>query len=550
MTFRTRVALALALGAIVPLAVLGLGVRREMKTRLDAQAARRVEALVGVLRADLAAETSSLRSRLRTLGAGLAADTRFRLATREGADRRWLLDWAGESMRASGLAVLRVVDSGGRILSSGEFRNEYDRLDPGSAAAIAGAAHQGALARFPTPDGGVLVLAAADSFTVADRRYRLIGGVAFDAARAAALVPPEEMTVTLELGEPVPEAAAPAAMITLPYYDATTAGNVGAARLVITRNLADQLALQRNVDRWVAGAAALTLLLAVTLAVWLASRVSRPLAELARKTSRLDLDRLDEDFSSDRGDEIGALGNLLAGMTARLRASTARLLEAERRAATGDLARQINHDVKNGLAPIRHVLRHLAETAAKQPEQLATVFGERRETLESSLSYLEDLARNYARLAPAVDRGPADLGALLGQVARASRKDGVELELHAPGNLPPVRADAVALRRIVENLVSNALDALDGRPGRVTLSSEAARNGAEPVVRFSVADTGRGMTRAELDRAFDDFHTTKASGTGLGLSVVRRLVGDLGGTLRVETRPGEGSTFTVELPAA
>ena len=550
MTFRTRVALALALGAIVPLAVLGLGVRREMKTRLDAQAARRVEALVGVLRADLAAETSSLRSRLRTLGAGLAADTRFRLATREGADRRWLLDWAGESMRASGLAVLRVVDSGGRILSSGEFRNEYDRLDPGSAAVIAGAAHQGALARFPTPDGGVLVLAAADSFTVADRRYRLIGGVAFDAARAAALVPPEEMTVTLELGEPVPEAAAPAAMITLPYYDATTAGNAGAARLVITRNLGDQLALQRNVDRWFAGAAALTLLLAVTLAVWLASRVSRPLAELARKTSRLDLDRLDEDFSSDRGDEIGALGNLLAGMTARLRASTARLLEAERRAATGDLARQINHDVKNGLAPIRHVLRHLAETAAKQPEQLATVFGERRETLESSLSYLEDLARNYARLAPAVDRGPADLGALLGQVARASRKDGVELELRAPENLPPVRADPVALRRIVENLVSNALDALDGRPGRVTLSSEAARNGAEPVVRFSVADTGRGMTRAELDRAFDDFHTTKASGTGLGLSVVRRLVGDLGGTLRVETRPGEGSTFTVELPAA
>jgi len=61
MTFRTRVALALAAGAIVPLAVLGLGVRREMKTRLDAQAAPRVEALVGVLRADLAAETSSLR---------------------------------------------------------------------------------------------------------------------------------------------------------------------------------------------------------------------------------------------------------------------------------------------------------------------------------------------------------------------------------------------------------------------------------------------------------------------------------------------------------
>jgi signal transduction histidine kinase len=58
------------------------------------------------------------------------------------------------------------------------------------------------------------------------------------------------------------------------------------------------------------------------------------------------------------------------------------------------------------------------------------------------------------------------------------------------------------------------------------------------------------MTRAELERAFDDFYTTKPDGTGLGLSIVRRLVQDLGGTLRVETEPGSGSTFTVELPGA
>jgi signal transduction histidine kinase len=291
------------------------------------------------------------------------------------------------------------------------------------------------------------------------------------------------------------------------------------------------------------------LLLAGVLAVGMAARVSRPLADLAEKTSRLDLDRLDQDFASDRRDEIGALGNLLSEMTGRLRTSTSRLREAERRAATGDLARQINHDVKNGLAPIRHVLRHLSETAARHPEQLAAVFADRRETLESSVTYLEGLARNYARLAPALDRGSSDLGALLQEVARGSRADGVEFEVRLGENLPPVRADAVVLRRIVENLVSNAVDALEGRPGRVTLSSEAVPNGSEPRVRLTVADTGRGMTAEELDRAFDDFHTTKTSGTGLGLSVVRRLVGDLGGTLRVETSPGQGSTFMVEILA-
>jgi signal transduction histidine kinase len=64
-----------------------------------------------------------------------------------------------------------------------------------------------------------------------------------------------------------------------------------------------------------------------------------------------------------------------------------------------------------------------------------------------------------------------------------------------------------------------------------------------------VADTGKGMSEDQLNRAFDDFFTTKDGGTGLGLSVVRRLVPDLGGTLRVETAPGQGSRFIVELPA-
>jgi signal transduction histidine kinase len=68
-------------------------------------------------------------------------------------------------------------------------------------------------------------------------------------------------------------------------------------------------------------------------------------------------------------------------------------------------------------------------------------------------------------------------------------------------------------------------------------------------VRIAVSDTGRGMSKTELDRAFDDFYTTKSGGTGLGLSIVRRLVLDSSGSLTVETEPGEGSTFIVELPA-
>jgi nitrogen fixation/metabolism regulation signal transduction histidine kinase len=82
----------------------------------------------------------------------------------------------------------------------------------------------------------------------------------------------------------------------------------------------------------------------------------------------------------------------------------------------GDLARQVNHDVKNGLMPIRNILRHLSQVASEQPERLGEVFHERRPTLESSVAYLETLASKYARLSPIVGRQRSDVNAVIEQV--------------------------------------------------------------------------------------------------------------------------------------
>jgi signal transduction histidine kinase len=107
------------------------------------------------------------------------------------------------------------------------------------------------------------------------------------------------------------------------------------------------------------------------------------------------------------------------------------------------------------------------------------------------------------------------------------------------------------LRRILQNLVSNAVESLASQPGLVTVSTApAGEEGQPPTVRVVVEDTGKGMTEAELERAFQDFYSTKLGGTGLGLSIVRRLVTDASGRLRVETSPGAGSRFIVEVPAA
>ena len=556
MRFRSRLFLALALAALIPLSVLAYGVRREMSSRLESDAAARAGAVGRAMRTELEENEREIRRRLAAYAAAIGADNQFRLAVvgDDPAARRRLLDWAGEAMRAGGLDLLRVYDSAGRILSSGHFRNEYDRVEPLLPRELADGGL--AVARVRGPAGDLLALVASDSFVVAGRRFTIAGGTRVDPERLAALSSDSSIQVQLLLPDaPLAPALKLVDSVELPLLAESPARVApgrqpsAAVRFMVTHDRSALAELRRRLDIWFAAALGVTLLMSLALAAWLAARIARPITELAEKTRLVDLDRLDQRFGSERDDEVGALAGLLDAMTIRLRRSAASLREAERRAATGDLARQVNHDIKNGLAPIRHVLRHLTQVAEREPASLATVYGERRGTLEASVEYLEGLAREYARLSPALDRGVSRPEVVLREAAAAVHSRGAHVELQLADDAPAVRADPVVLRRIVDNLVANAVDATDTAGGSILLSATAAGTREAPMARLVVADSGPGMTRAELDRAFQDFYTTRPAGTGLGLSVVRRLVGDLGGTLKVETAPGAGTRFIIDLPA-
>jgi signal transduction histidine kinase len=549
MSFRARLFLAFAVAVILPLAALAFGVRRQMERRLGEEYERRVEGAAAALRADLDHEGKDVGTRLAALTDELRSDNRFRLAVtqQDPGARRELLDWAGGAMRQSGLAVLELQDSAGRVLSSGHFRNEFDRIRPVPAALLTLSAATPTLLRARTPEGSLLALGRMDSVRVAGRSFALLGGAAADRLLPASgsdgdpalhLTLPGDQPVGLARGDVARE-------IVIPFADLAAGARPDSARVMVVQSGATLAAVRRGLDAWFIGALGLSLALGLLAAAWLSGRVSRPLRDLAARTEAVDLDRLDQDFPSDRGDEIGALSRVLGAMTARLRSGAARLREAERRIALGDLARQVNHDIKNGLAPIRHVLHHLDEVARDKPSELAAIYGERRATLDSSVTYLDTLARNYARLTPSLSRERCDVNAVVGDVIRAARDSRGPIRAEVTPDLPAVSADRIVLRRIVENLVGNAVDT----GGAVTVTTaRSARDGGRGVT-VVVADTGPGMTREQLDRAFDGFYTTKDGGTGLGLSIVRRLVLDLGGTLRVDTGPGEGTRMTVELPA-
>jgi signal transduction histidine kinase len=560
MTFRARVLLAAIPLALLPLAIFAIAVRSGLGGRLEAQYREQVAATVALIGEDLERRGAALATRLDALALAAAEDNALRAAVLQAPaeERRVLLDWAPRALAASGLDLLQLQDGAGRILSSGHFRNEYDRTDAATLGALRGHPDGPVLLRARTAQGSMVALARVRPLRFGATTLWLTGGEAVDARFIESLVRAPELSLALRWPADSLTAGAPAhsaadvtveERVTMPFVDAVEGAN-GEATFAVAHSNAPLAELRRRIDRWLVVATALTALLALLLARWIAARVTQPLADLARTASRIDLERLDVRFPARRADEIGTLARVLDAMTERLRAGAVRLRDAERRATVGELARQVNHDIKNGLVPIRNVVRHLAEVASGRPAEVATVFADRRGTLESGIAYLDALASNYARLSPRAERQPCDLNAIVRAVLTYAARDGDRARADLDDRLPAVVADPVALRRIVENLVVNALESLNGKKGAVTVSTRLVAGGDGGRVLLDVDDTGAGMTADELRRAFEDFYTTKERGTGLGLSIVRRLVADLGGSVRVESEPGRGTRVRVELGAA
>ena len=490
MKFRTRLLIAFGVVVMVPLLVFGLGIRTAMSRRVAAEYEGRINSLVGVIRADLAREEDRISARLRAVKDRMVADNRLRSAVLRGDDRGYILDYAGDAMRLAGLDFLQIQNGERRVVSSGHFRNEFDRF--GAFATPGGVT----LIRAATAEGSFLVIARPDTVHVAGQAFGLVGGIAADSAYLARLAPDPDFGVAVLVPSDSTAASssdsAARVVVQLPYVNAVDEPNrIQPAHIVVTHNSGLLAALEQNVNLWFGVAILVAALAALLLASWLSTRISEPV---------------------------------------------------EARIAVGDIARQVTHDIKNGLSPLRNVFRHLSQVARDKPGELPQVFAERQGTVESSISYLETLAANYAKLSPQPERKATDVNTVVRETVGASSAPPIRTKL-AEG-LPPVSADALVLRRVIENLLSNAVDSLDGKGGTVTVTTERG-NG---LVRVAVSDTGRGMSKAELDRAFNDFYTTKLGGTGLGLSIVRRLVLDSNGSLQVESEPGKGSKFIVEIP--
>ena len=433
-----------------------------------------------------------------------------------------------------------------------------------------------ALITVRTPEGIALMLARSITQTIGDQTLALIGGVRLEEDQLATLSRDEDLAVALvwpggwlasrpELGERIGTLRNPDLRARELEYLLRTERQVVRTQtlVVIDQGQYGEITLLAAHDRtflrdllhdldWRIGIILLLALgAAVFLAVLLAGRISRPLRDLADRTTDLDLDSLEVDFTSNRKDEVGRLSRLLGEMTGRLRRDVTRLKDAEHRATLGEVARQVNHDIRNGITPLRNVLRHLEEVADNEPSHLGRVFRERQGTLDSGLAYLEDLAAHYSRLSPGRAPRLCRLDKIVAEaLAAPQQREAIRLINQVPSTLPAIEADPLSLRRILDNLIRNAIESLPDGQGTIQVTALLGESEElqETRIIVEVTDTGVGIPPENLDLIFNDFFTTREEGTGLGLSNVRRLAADCGASIRVASEPGHGSTFTLFFP--
>lgn len=272
----------------------------------------------------------------------------------------------------------------------------------------------------------------------------------------------------------------------------------------------------------------------------LSRQLSRPLDELVGWTDRIARDAplpSDAEVTARGAPEFGVLREGMRRMAAELEAGRRATVEAERLGAFRESARQVAHELKNPLTPMRYAVASLQRTATPEQRELIDV-------LDAESARLAAMATSFAQFGrlPDAPKAPVDLAALVRTAARHTLPADVTFRYEGPEAL---RLDGQheALQRAVANLLLNAVHATEGR-GTITIALVDA--GTE--VALSVTDDGCGIPAAELPRIWDPYVTRRTGGTGLGLAIVKQTVLAHGGRVEATSAVGAGTTITLRLP--
>jgi len=591
MSFRTKLLGLFTVTIVTAVTLVAVGVSAYTRRAFELFDRQRADALVAQFRREYAQRGEEVAHRVQ----GIAdAEATIRMAidlNRPQADASQYYNDARGIAGTQQLDFLDIVADDGTLISSAEWPARFGYKNDWVTAEKDWNSRGAFLSRVEMPDNVDLGLLAVRTVRVGEKHFYMIGGQRLNQDFLATLVLPESMRAVLyrnleqgfvpseltdlhgqvaqadlfapliaevqrtrrELQKTINSGSASAA--NSESFDAIPlvgrAGDLLGVLLVGSsrQDLVQMLNFIRALALLVAGG---VILAGLVLGWWISARVTRPIEQLARGAREVAAGHWEARVEVHSRDEIGQLAGAFNDMTRQLAEQRERLVQTERVAAWRELARRLAHELKNPLFPLQLTVENLQRAREHSSEQFDEVFFESTATLRAELENLKTIVSRFSDFAkmPAPEFEPVDLNDSVRSVVKlfepqlcAVGRPPITPELYLDEKLARPQADPTLLRRALENLVLNSLDAM---PAGGTLTVRTSQHNGS--VCLDVTDTGAGLTPEECARLFTPYYTSKQHGTGLGLAIVQSVVSDHGGKIAVESAPGAGATFRIELP--
>ncbi len=590
MSFRARLLILFTLTIAGAVALVTLGVMTTSRRAFEQQDSNHSEAFVAEFQREFARRGQDIAGNVQDIA---QAEGTLRMAielSRPQADPSLYVSDARGLAASHQFDFLELVASDGTIISSAQWPARFGYKNDWVAQPQDWAAQGAFLKREELPDGPALALLAVSTVTVGERKIYVVGGQRLAKEFLASLVLPSGMRALLyqnldanfspqdltDTNGPLGQAEKfaplideerlhPGELSALVRWtdDKASAESFHAwpllgrqkellGVLLVGSSRRDLVLMERWIFMLALAVAAGGVLFGVLLSLWASARISRPVRKLAEAAREVAAGRWNTHVDVRSRDEMGELARAFNKMTGQLAEQRDRLLQAERVAAWREVARRLAHELKNPLFPMQITVENLQRAREQKPDQFDEVFRESAATLLAELENLKTIIGRFSDFArmPAPELRPVNLNEIARGVVKlfeaqfsAVGRPQITPEMYLDEKLPVIHADASLLHRALENLVLNAMDAM---PGGGTLSVRTGHH--DGMVRLDISDSGSGLTREECERLFTPYYTTKQHGTGLGLAIVQSVVSDHGGTIAVESEPGSGTTFRIELP--
>lgn len=336
----------------------------------------------------------------------------------------------------------------------------------------------------------------------------------------------------------------------------------GRARYVVSiPTLPEQERIEEERARTLAylfGALLLLVLVVLLTAAVLANALTRPIARLRAGLQAVAAGHFERIDPMKSGDEFSELVDTFNTMQEQIEDSRDLLAQQERQLAWREMARQVAHEIKNPLTPMRLSIQHLRTAFERLEDDTDRIgfidkFNRTTSTLLEQIDTLTRIANEFSSFGrmPTHIREELDLNAVVREAASLMQaEEGADLRLEVDERPLAALGDREALRRVLVNFIKNALQAVpEDRPAIVTILTGRGRlSNGQPAVECRVEDNGTGIPEQLADKVFEPSFSTKTSGTGLGLAIARKTIENMEGEIGFETSPGEGTTFWFLIP--